>query len=319
MHIETLKIFCDLIETKSFSKTAKLNYLSQSAVSQQIKQLEERFEKRLVERGVRTLQPTEGGKIFYKGCRDILDRYYQLERSLTEDTNVIGGTVKISVIYSIGLHEMPYFIKEFLRKYPNVNVHIEYARAPRIYDDVCANMSDIGIVAIPGKDRRLVETNALFSDQMVLITHPEHALASKKKVKLEDLKGVPFVAFEHSIPTRKYIDKQLRKHSVKPDIAMEFDNVETIKGAVEIDAGVAIVPLPSVQREISNGTLKAIKFTDANMKRPICMIYRKDKIFSTAGRKFIDELEEMVNNLGPELVKMGFATKGECCQEDLPD
>lgn len=320
MHIETLKIFCDLIETKSFSKTAKLNYLTQSAVSQQIKQLEQHFDKRLVERGVRTLTPTPVGEMFYKGAKEVLDKYYQLERTITMDSEALTGTVKVSVVYSIGLHEMPVFMKRFLREHPNIQVQMEYARTTRVYDDVCANMADIGIVAI-ARPRRILDIQTLFADKLVIICHPDHSLAKKKTVKAMDLNNVPIVAFEKNIPTRKMIDRELRLKGASPVIAMEFDNVETIKEAVEVNQGVGIVPKAAVVRELENKLLTMVEISDVEMLRPVCMIYRKDKMFIPAVQRFIEELKKMTANLTEEERQIGLHPfTGNCADmEEIVD
>src|SRR5512145_2340274 len=127
MHIETLRTFCDLIETGSFSKAAALNFVSQSAVSQQVKSLEHRFETRLIERGrtPRGVTPTESGKIFYDECKEILERFRALEERLRIKSAMIAGSIKVATVYSIGLHELPPYVKRFIKAHPQVKVHIE--------------------------------------------------------------------------------------------------------------------------------------------------------------------------------------------------
>jgi LysR family transcriptional regulator, transcriptional activator of the cysJI operon len=115
MRIETLKTFCDLIETGSFSKAAALNFVSQSAVSQQVKSLEQRFEAQLIERGQRKgVRPTEVGRIFYAECKEILERFRSLEERLRAKSAVIAGSVKVAAVYSIGLRELPPYVKRFI-------------------------------------------------------------------------------------------------------------------------------------------------------------------------------------------------------------
>src|SRR5512143_2138946 len=139
MQIETLKIFCDVIETQSFSKAASLNYISQSAVSQQIRGLEEKYDRKLIERGKRSLAPTQAGHVLYQGAKDLLERFRLVENRLQVLSNAIAGTLRVATIYSVGLHELPPYLKEFLRRYPSANIHLEYGRANKIYDDVAAN------------------------------------------------------------------------------------------------------------------------------------------------------------------------------------
>ena len=303
MQVETLKIFCDLIETKSFSKAASLNFLTQSAVSQQIKQLEEHFGKQLVERGVRTLSPTEAGELFYQGCKDVLQQFYELESKMMADSETVGGMVRISMIYSVGLHEFQPYLKKFLKMHPHVNVKVEYARPSKVYEDVTGNYADLGIVAYP-KKKPGMEVIPFGTDPLVFICHPGHELAKKKTLKLSDLKGVPFIGFERNIPTRKTIDRVFKEHKVQLNVSMDFDNVETIKGVVEIDGGVSIVPKPSVMREVKAKSLKAKEFSDHRFERPLGILYRKGKTFNAAAERLVELLSSGKSAL-PEPKKRG--------------
>jgi len=291
MHIETLKIFCDLIETQSFSKAASLNFLTQSAVSQQIKQIEEHFGKQLVERGVRTLRPTEAGEIFYQGCKEVLQHYYELESRMMTRLDTVGGVVRVSMIYSVGLHEFPPYLKRYIRLYPQVNVRVEYARMSKVYDDVMGNLVDIGLVAYPVK-RSGIAVIPFAEDKLVCVCHPKHELTRKKQLKLADLKNFPFVGFERDAPTRRAVDKVFRARRIPLHVVMEFDNVETIKGVVEIDGGISIIPLATVQREVRANSLKVLEFADYDFKRPLGIVFRKGKTFNLAARKFVELLTE---------------------------
>ena len=148
MHIESLKVFCDLIDTRSFSKAAAKNFISQSAVSQQIRALEDRFNKKLVERSRGgTMSPTTAGMTFYQGCREIMDRFNSLTEEMKGLGNIVSGQVRVGTIYSVGIHELSPVLKRFIKSYPHVNVHIEYSRPNKVYEDVLNHVIDIGIVA----------------------------------------------------------------------------------------------------------------------------------------------------------------------------
>jgi len=291
MQIENLKVFCDLAETESFTKAAQINQVTQSAVSQQISSLERQFKSLLLERSKKKFRLTREGRVLYEASKQIVQTYENLHSRLQELKDVISGTIRVATIYSIGLHDLPPYLKRYLRTYPLVNVHVEYRRANQVYEDVLSNVVDLGLVAYPARDSR-VETVLLRKEQMVLICHPQHPLAKSKSTKISALAGQRFVAFEADIPTRKAVDKVLREHGVQVVPVMEFDNVETVKRAVEIDAGVAIVPLTTVAQEVSKQTLAAITIEDAALQRPIAAIYRKNKVASTALKQFIAMLKE---------------------------
>lgn len=290
MHIESLKVFCDLIDTRSFSKAATKNYISQSAVSQQVRALEDRFDRKLVERSRGGLVATDAGLAFYQGCREILERWGTLGEEMASMSNVISGQVRVATIYSVGLHELSPFLKQFIKAYPQVNLHLEYSRPNKVYDDVINGGVDIGIVAYPVA-RAQIEIIPLRSDRLVLVCSPDHDLAARKRVEIGQLAGQRFVAFERDIPTRKAVDKILRSHGVAVQYVMEFDNIETIKRSVEADLGVAILPRATVEHEIRAGTLRAINFTES-FTRPIGIIHRKGKVFSPAARRFVEMLTE---------------------------
>jgi DNA-binding transcriptional LysR family regulator len=290
MQIESLKIFCDVIETQSFSRAASLNGISQSAVSQQIRGLEERYRRRLIERGKRNLAPTEAGRIFYEGAKEILDRFRIMENRLQILSQIVTGSLKVATVYSVGLHELPPYVKEFIKKYPSASIHIEYARVNRIYEALIANIVDIGIVAYPAA-RPGIEVLPFKTDEMVLITHPSHPLARRESVELKALAGENFVGFEKDIPTRRAIDRLLRAAHVSVRMVMEFDNVETIKRAVEIDAGISIVPRATVANEVKAGTLKAISLVGKGFRRPLGILVKKGRERSQVMERFIELLQ----------------------------
>src|SRR2546426_12191467 len=234
MQIDSLKVFCDLAETESFTKAAQINQVTQSAVSQQISSLERTFKSLLIERSKKKFRLTREGQVLYEYSKQIIQIYQALFSKLQEIKDIISGTIRVATIYSIGLHDLPQYLKKFLKSYPTVNVHVEYRRANQVYEDVLSNVVDLGLVAYPNRDSKL-EVFPLRRELLVLICHPQHALARHKNLKLKAPSARKFIGFEPDIPTRKALDKILKEHSVEVQHVMEFDNVETVKRAVEIE------------------------------------------------------------------------------------
>ena len=292
MQIETLKVFCDLAETESFTKAAQINHVTQSAVSQQMSSLERQFKSLLIERSKKKFRLTREGQVLYDYSKQIIQTYDALFNRLQEIKDIISGTIRVATIYSIGLHDLPPYLKKFLKAYPTVNVHVEYRRSNQVYDDVLGNVVDLGLVAYPVRDAKL-EIVPLRKDMMVLICHPQHPLTRAKGVKLKDIAGQKFIGFEPDIPTRRAIDKVLKEHSVQVQHVMEFDNIETVKRAVEIDAGIAIVPHGTITQEVSKQTLAELKFDDAEFYRPLAAIHKKNKILSPAMKQFLNVVKSL--------------------------
>jgi DNA-binding transcriptional LysR family regulator len=291
MQIETFKMFCDLVESKSFTKAAQISGVTQSAVSQQISSLERIFNSLLIERSKSVFKLTPEGQVVYDYGKEILRASDSLHGRLEELKDIVSGNIRVSTIYSIGLHELPAYVKKFMQDYPTVNVHVEYRHADQVYDDVLSNAVEFGLIAYPVKDPKIAIV-ALHKEPLVLICNPQHPFAKLSKVRLHDLNGQKFVGFEPDIPTRRALDKILKAHGVSVTYEMEFDNVDTVKRAVEIDAGVSIVPEVTVVQEVAKQTLVAVPFADGDFFRPTAAIYKKHKIFSPAMKQFLALLKE---------------------------
>lgn len=293
MQIESLKVFCDLAETESFTKAAQINSVTQSAVSQQISSLERTFKSLLIERSKKKFRLTREGQVLYDYSKQIIQTYESLHSKLQDLKDIISGTIRVATIYSIGLHDLPPYIKKFMKSYPTVNIHVEYRRANQVYEDVLSNVVDIGLVAYPVKDSKL-EIIPLRKEPLVLICHPQHPFSKQKAVRLKSLAGQKVIGFEPDIPTRKALDKILREHGVEVKHVMEFDNVETVKRAVEIDAGISIVPIGTVTQEINKNTLAAVEIEDGEFYRPLAAIYKKNKVLSPAMKQFLTILKDTI-------------------------
>lgn len=294
MHIETLKVFCDLVDLQSFSLAAERNFITQSAVSQQIRTLEEKFKRRLLERirGRREVRLTPAGEVFYREAKNVLSAYDQMHESLRGLVGKIGGVVKVATVYSVGLHELPEKVREFMTKFPSAKIDLEYSRTTRVVRDVLNGTVELGVVAFP-EPRRGLTVIPMPSTRLVLICPPNHKFAKRAQVKTKELNGQDFVLFERDVPTRKATDRILKDHGVEVKKIAEFDNIETIKRAVEVGFGLAIVPQPAVS-DAEPGQIAVIKLAEKEWRRPVGIIHRSDRILSLAARKFVQLLEAPV-------------------------
>lgn len=292
MHIETLKIFCDLVDLQSFSLAAERNFITQSAVSQQIRALEDKFKRRLLERvrGRREIKLTPSGEVFYRESRHVLAAYDQLNENLRGLVGKIGGTVKVATVYSVGLHEMPAKVGEFMFKFPAAKIDLEYSRTTKVVRDVLNGTVELGVIAFP-EARRGLTIVQMPAHRLVVICPPGHKFAKRSQIKAADLNGMDFVLFERDTPTRKATDRILKSHGVEVKKVAEFDNIETIKRAVQVGFGLAILPEPAVEEEKRNGYLAVVRLAEKEWTRPVGIIYRTDRNLSLAAKKFVQLLE----------------------------
>jgi DNA-binding transcriptional LysR family regulator len=291
MNLESLQLYCDIVRLRSFSRGAGEHSISQSAASQTIQQMETDLRVRLLDRSKRPFSVTAEGQKFYETCRTILQSYEETRAEITGGQQELAGTVRVAAIYSVGLHGMSGQMQRFLTHYPRARVRLECLHPHQVVEAVLNDEADLGVLSYPPAKRALSVVH-LHSEPMIFVSHPAHRLAKKKKVSPADLAGQPFIAFEASLAIRKAIDRALRKQNVKPNVVMEFDNVETIKQAIIIGTGVSLLPAPSVAKEAGIGTLAAVPFDLPELQRPIGAIYRRNKPLTPAVSRFLELLRE---------------------------
>ncbi|HEX42891.1 MAG TPA: LysR family transcriptional regulator [Phycisphaerales bacterium] len=287
MHIETLKVFCDICELGSFSKTAEKNLLSQSAVSQQLAQLEVAHKCQLIDRKKRPIELTKEGELLYRTAKEMIERYDQFRTELNAMARPEKNRVNVGAIFSIGMHTLPAYVKRFMVEHPDINVHIEYLSAAVIYERVLLGDIDVGLVAVPKRDKRL-DVYEFEDEKLVVACGTRHPLAHKPQIDIHQLQFERFISFEKDVPTRAWIDGILGRYNVVVRSVMEFDNIETVKRAVEINAGVSLLPESAILQEVAAGALVGVPLANENFVRPTGIIVRKGKVIGPAVRYFID-------------------------------
>lgn len=286
MHVETFQVFCDLVDTASFSKAAERNGITQSAVSQQVRGLEKRYGVVLVERGRRHFAVTPEGQVFVNAARSILDSYYGIQRQLEAMRDVVAGRLSIATVYSIGFHELPPYLDEFREAFPEVDLQVHYRRSNQVYNDVLENRADLGLVAYP-QEKKGAEIEPAWKDRLAVVCAPGHPLADRKSLPLEAIDGERFISFEPDLPTRKAIDGLFKQAGVSVREVVEFDNVETVKRGVVAENALSIVPGESVRSEVEGGTLVRIPIEGNFVWRPLGIVRRRAKAITPAMREMI--------------------------------
>ena len=221
----------------------------------------------------------------------MLDRYAQLKSELAALEKSSVSRINVAAIFSIGMHTLADYVKRFMVVNPDVNVHVEYLSSGTIYELVLAGRVDIGLVAVPKRDKRL-DVYEFEAEPLALVCSPKHPLSGESFVDIHRLQFERFISFEKDVPTRAWIDGILERYSTVVRPVMEFDNIETVKRAVEIDSGISILPRTAIGQEVGAGTIKAVSFSNENFVRPTGIIVRKGKVLSQAGRYLIELLRK---------------------------
>lgn len=289
MHLRFVELFCDVVQYRSFSKAAAAHSVSQSAASQAVHLLEKHLGTKLIDRSVRPFELTRAGEVYYEGCREILESVHSLEDRVHKLRDKVSGTVHIAAIYSVGFLQMDAYIKGYSELYPDVKVRMEFRHPEEVYQEVLNDEADLGLVSFP-RERGEIVAHPWQDQPMVLVVYPKHRLAGESAISVKQLDGESFVGFTSDLTIRKEIDRWLKKSRVSVQIVHEFDNIENIKRAIEVGSGAAILPQPTVEREIQSGSLVAIPFSDVQWLRPLGVIHKRHNHLSNATQKFIEYL-----------------------------
>jgi len=298
--LERAKLFRDIAQSRSVSKGARQNGISQSAASQHLQDLEEQLGLALLDRGSRPLLVTDAGKLYLEMCRDLLRRRDEFQAALERMKTEVEGTVRVASIYSVGLSEMSQLEQEFSRRYPEAHLDVEYLRPEKVYEAVVTDRADLGLLSYPEATKE-VTVLPWRQEEMVVAASPYHALAEKSEVRPEDLEGLDFVGFDEDLPIRRDIDRFLREHHVEVNLTLHFDNLQMIKEAVAHGEGVSIMPARIMEEEVKQGRLVPIPISSLRLYRPVGIVHRRKKRFHRAGQAFLELLREPPAGWNPAL------------------
>lgn len=289
MNLVHLRLIRDIAHSKSVSKSAQMNGMSQSAASQALRELEDEFGTEIFDRKRRPLLITEGGKRVLEYCRDVLRRHEELRAELAELKKDSSGTVRLAAIYSVGLTEMSQLEQRFSVEFPEADLQISYLRPERVWESVIADQADLGLMSYAESSREVVAL-PWRDEEMVIAVSPEHALAKRKKVSISALDGSTFVGFDDDLPINSHIERYLRDHKVKVEMTLRFDNLQMIKEAVAHHAGVSIIPRRVMQEELAQHRMVALTLDPPELFRPVRIVHRRKKTFTAAMTGMLDIL-----------------------------
>jgi DNA-binding transcriptional LysR family regulator len=302
MQLRSLKVFCDVVTWRSFSRAAEENGISQSSASQFVHKIERQLGVQLIDRSKRPFVLTDEGQRYYAGCRKLVERYLALEEEVRTLHRGVSGRVRVASIYSVGLHHMNRYLKQFLTQYPKANVRLAFQHPSEVYEMVEQDRVDFGLVSY-AKSTRFVTATEWRQEPMVLVCAPGHRLAGCEEVDLRELDGAAVVGFDADLRIRQEIDRRLAAQHVAVEVVMEFDNIETIKRAIEIDAGVGLLPEPTVVREVETGTLCAVPIRGQPLIRPLGIITRRGKPLGETARRFMELLRQQSTDAPAEAAR----------------
>ncbi len=290
MQIESLKVFVDIARYGSFSKAARHSGITQSMASQTVRALEKHLGLQLIDRSCRPWTLTPEGKTYAEGLRKIVEKYNDLEAEVRGLETEASPVVRVGSIYSVGLHHMKEYIQKFIAIYARARIDLDYLHPQKVIWNILHEAIDIGLVSF-AKSSKDIAVIPWQMEPMVLVCHPDHPLAKRKTVPVDAINGESYVHFDEDLVIRRQVDRYLKRHRTGVDVVLEFDNIESIKRAVEIASGVAILPRPVLDNELRLKTLAAVAFDDKSFMRPLGIVHRRGKKFTPMVENFVTFLQ----------------------------
>ncbi len=293
MDLRRLEVFCKVVENKSFSRAAEEVYLSQPTVSEHIRLLEQFFGEKLVDRLGKTVLPTQAGLILYEYAKEILMLKEKAIAAVRDFKGEVSGKLKMGCSTIPGTFIIPYFIGDFVKKYPGAEINLHTGDSRNIVNDVASGKLELGVVGAIFTNKR-VSFEKILNDELVLAVYPEHELLQKGCLKLKELKKYRYINREYGSGTRKFVERYLKEHGIDPaelDVVLEVGSTEAVRHAIKAKIGVSILSRRAVEDDVNCGCLKIVPFENLKMERFFYLVQDNNRTRSTVCNAFVSELK----------------------------
>jgi DNA-binding transcriptional LysR family regulator len=300
MNLNQLQVFCAVAKHLSFSHAADELFITQPAVSQQVKSLERHLNVKLFERVGHKLFLTEAGEAILDRAQAILTARAEMEQSLALLRGSTRGRLALGANTTGGMYVAPAIISAFHDLHPEAEATLQIESTNRICERVMQSMIDVAIVTGPVEDQRFVIRD-LMPDELYLVVSPSHPFAGRKTVSAAEVAGEPFAVPEPGSRTRMLIEHAFAGAGLRLRVTMQLPGTEAVKKAVEANLAVAMVSKHSVERELALGALRRVPIDGVTIERSILILHRKGKQLSPLSRRFLAFAHEHVARTGPQL------------------
>lgn len=291
-----MEIVRAVAETESFTAAAKRLHVSQSAVSRQVLLLEEELREPLFLRLGRKVRLTDAGEELLQLSRRVLNDIRDTTGNIIDRQTALTGTLRLGGGMTVCLHVFPDLLKEYRRKHPGVEVKLTTGTTPQLIAMLRAGTLDVALLTLPVEAADLMHRSVM-REELLLVTHPSHALNRQRRLALPDLDGQPFVLFERGSSTRRVIDEMFGREQVQPRIVMETENVEILKALVSSGMGMTIVPYQAIVREVRAGQLKCRRIDGVSLVRETGWVYVRAPRVARPVQHMFDALDRMLPRL----------------------
>ena len=286
MDFDQLETFLEVAKHASFSRAAEKRFRTQPAISSQIRGVEEEVGAKLFDRSGGKVSLTAAGKAFLKYVEDTLDARKAMMVSIAEMERVPRGEIIVGANEGTCLHILPYVFADFKKQYPDVSVNIKRSDYAKILESIIDNSVDFGVISLPVTDSRLTVV-PIHRDELILIAPPQHPIGRMRSATISEASKFPLIVPKAG-HTRDAIEQLFHERRLKPNFTMELDSSELLKRFVAADVGIGFIARSNVEEDVRAKVLAAVPMADAQVRRDLALVFRKDKALSRAALAFID-------------------------------
>jgi LysR family transcriptional regulator, low CO2-responsive transcriptional regulator len=286
MDFDQLETFLEVARHASFSRAAEKRFRTQPAISSQIRALEEEVGAKLFDRSGGKVALTAAGKVFQRYAEETLQARRGVMTTVQEMERVPRGEIVVAANEGTSLHILPEVFAEFKKQYPRVAVSVQRSEHNKILESVIDNSVDFGVVSLPVNDTRMTIV-LIHRDELVLIVPSGHPLAKLEAAPVAEIAKFPLLLPKLG-RTRDAIENMLHERRLRPNVSMELDSSELMKRFVAAQVGLGFIARSNVAEDVRAGVLAALPIADAQFRRDLALVFRKDKALSRAALAFID-------------------------------
>ncbi len=290
MDLWQLQIFCKVIELKSFSRAGRAVHLSQPTVSSHIRDLEEHFGCRLIDRLTKEAVPTKGGRLLYQYAKRLIALRDETESAMAEFKGKIKGSLDLGGSTIPGAFILPAIIGAFTSHFPEVNISLSIADTEKTVDEILDGKLELAVVGAIANDAAIIQTH-LVEDELCLVVPAGHRWANKKQITSKQLFTEPFIIREHGSGTLKSIQTSFSEAGLNVNdlnVVARIGSTEAIRQGIKRKMGVSILSSIAVFDDVAAGHLATLSIKDLNLKRAFYLTYHRHRSISPLCRTFID-------------------------------
>ncbi|MHB8909148.1 MAG: LysR family transcriptional regulator [Syntrophales bacterium] len=291
MNVDQMKAFHKVAATRSFTKAARELFLTQSAISQQIRALENEIGGRLFDRSGKRIRLTGEGEVLLTYTEKLFDLHEEIETLFGSLRTLRTGKIAVGATAVIGTYFMPTVISAYHRQYPGIEVDLRMGNSEQILRMILDREVDLGVAGMVKKPATL-KSVFIHREELIFVCSPQNPLAARKKVSLGDLDRIPFIWREKGTQTLALVQRWFQEHATAdfPHQTLSLANMEAAKRIVEEGYGVTIIPATAARREIEAGLLKPLNVQGFNVTVDYGLFFREGRQFSRVAESFLETL-----------------------------